>query len=177
MFDLTEAEKDSLERAKALEAAHQEKTQAFRRLGYQATDEDRATAQREVAEVKEALETLATDETFMLATLKLEANKAIGEKLPGGSYPALLAFAEQTLGLLDTENGKRTTDLLRSVVLRLMAAGADREIQLARARFTKVRYDSLVEVGLPEELVRQIIVAEASRPWPMPNASASGSRR
>jgi len=176
MFVLTDDETTALENATKFQAVFQEKNQAVRRLGYGTTEEDRAKATAEYNEAKAASDEAQTTEAALIAILKNEANKLIAEKLPGGSYGAILALAEQTMGLLDTESGLRTTGLIRDGILRLLRAGADKEIHVARAQIVKTRYDALIEVGLPADLVREIIIAEASVPWQFPSASATSRK-
>jgi hypothetical protein len=134
-------------------------------------------AQDALAAAEKAHAEAQLTETYLIATLKAEANKAIAEKLPGGSYGVLLALAEQTLGLVATEGGLRTVNLVKSAALMLLGAAADPDIHLARARITKTRYDALLTVGLPQDLVHEILVAEASRPWSFPQASANAAKR
>lgn len=176
MFTLTDDEKAALDNATKLSTEVQEKSRALRGLGYGATPESREQAQAEFDAAKKAADEFSVKETFLVAMLKTEANKMVAEKLPGGSFPALLTIAEQMLAALDTENGQRTTGLAKNVVLRVLGAGADMDIHMARARITKARYDSLLEVGLPEDLVREILIAEASKPMAFPQMAASSRK-
>lgn len=168
MFQKTEAEANALAEAQRLEAALGEARQNVRRLGYGAGAGplERETAEAAVRKIEAEMEELATSEAFLLMRLKAELNKAVAEKLPGGSLSAILALAEETLGLLDTENGQRTGDLVKSMLVRLFEACASPEVARARAKITKARYDALVETGLPEAFVQNLMVAEAGRPYP-----------
>lgn len=173
MFTLTEAETAALARNAEIEEAIRQKTIEARSLGYNPAPDARERIQTELAVLKAEEAALATDETTLTAALKVEANKAVAEKIPGGSYFAILGMAEQTLALLDTDGGERTTNLVKQVLIRLANAGADVEWNDARARITAQRYQSLITAGLPVDLVGQIIVAEASKPWPTFGASSS----
>jgi len=175
MFSLTDDEKSALENESRLRTALTEAAQALHSMSYHDGTE-RVTAKEAHAAAQKAVAEAQLAETFLVATLKAEANKAIAEKLPGGSYGALLTLAEQTLSLVATEGGIRTVNLVKSAALMLLQVAADPDIHQARARITKARYDALLNVGLPVDLVHEILVAEASRPWSFPRASASAKR-
>ena len=173
MYTLTDAETSAIAHAKQLTDAAQQANAASRGLGYNAAPEDRTAAQEAIRVAQEAVRAFENDETLLLAQLKLEVNKGVAEKLPGGSFPALLSLAEQSIALLDTDGGERVTGLVKQVLIRLANAAADEELNDARARITAQRFRSLTKAGVPDSLACQILVAEAGRPWPSFGGSSS----
>lgn len=179
LFPVTDTERAAVEAAEAAQKLVQEKGQALRRFGYNRREDDPEflQAQADFLASQADANRLAESEEVLTAAFKMELNKSVADKLPGGSPAALLGIAEQTLLVLDGEHGQRLGGILKSLAVRFFEMGAVPEVAVARAKGTKARYDALLEVGLPEPLVRDIIVAEASRPLPGFPVRASSSSR
>jgi regulator of replication initiation timing len=176
VYDITEAEQAAFDLVQNLSEQSQEirrELNGLQRLPYNSTEEERAEAQARREELQDRLQAAQEAEVgaqeapeFLLYMLKSEANKAIADKLPGGSPVAILTLAEETIASLDSENGQRMTGLVHDIIFRVFTAMADPKINKARAWATATRYKALITAGIPEELAGQILVAEAGRPWP-----------
>lgn len=150
------------------------------RLHYSASDEDRAARQvveDRVLALRTAYEEKAKGRLAIRVQLKNEFNEFIASKVPGGEAGALLDVANDVLVALTTdENTVGTAQLLKTVVVMGLDAFNDADIHAARARGIFARYTALVNTGLPEDFVRQIMIAEAARAIPMPSLSNSNKR-
>lgn len=171
MLPLTEAEKEAVARMKKHDETRRAHTQRGQRYYGDGPEVEAWRAERAVLDAEK--ESLEADPLLQVAALKEGLNEEIAKRVPAGTFPAFLTVAEQVLALLDTPEGQQTTGLVRQVLVRLANAAADKEWNDARARITFQRYESLRNAGLPDELVCQILVAEAGRPWPAFGASSS----
>lgn len=151
---------------------------AFRdlpRLSYQASDEERAeraAEEKRVTDLRDAHNARQQDPIAVKIALKNEVNTFITEKIPGGEAGALIEVANEILAALTTdETAVGAARLLKSAVVLGLDAINDADIHAARARGIFARYTALVATGLPEDFVRQIMIAEAARAIPMPSMS------
>jgi hypothetical protein len=187
VYEITPQEKEAAEKALSLQQAARDAQQALRglpQLDYRADDEAKEqhkATHRALAEASDtantALNEYVKSADFLLYQLKTEANAYFAKTLPGGSLPALLSLAEETLATLDTETGERIKALARGAIVRMFNGAADPDINKARANVTATRYRSLMEAGIPEDLAEKIIVAEASVPWPTQSPASATLKR
>lgn len=150
------------------------------RLSYQATAEERAERaaeeQRLVAR-REAHNARQKERVAVRVGLKTEFNTFIAKTVPGGEAGALIEVAQEILAtFISDENTIAAAGLLKTVVVTGIDAFNDADIHAARARGVFARYTALVATGLPEDFVRQIMIAEAARAIPMPSMPSNSKR-
>lgn len=123
--------------------------------------------------LQEELNSLESSEVVLTVSLKEALNEKLAEVLPGGSLEAILNIVEGLMESLQGGTGQRVGGILKNLGITSLKALADPDLQMARAQLTVIRYTSLVEAGLPEDLAAKVIVAEASRPLNFPSGTAS----
>lgn len=141
------------------------------------TPEDEARHETETAAYRAKMADLESEGATLArlaerAELKSELGRFARSWVPG-SPAAILDVVEEAL--VPGETTDRFVALGKSVFVRACALAADPEINKARATVVAARYQALIEAGLPEGLVAQILVAEASRPWPTAGTSVRKS--
>lgn len=98
-----------------------------------------------------------------------EFKQAINEKIAAlfpGDADTYLSLVEELVQGLDGPTATRLGAAVKSFLLRAYGVASDKEVAEARAKTTAVRYNALLSTGLPEAVAAQIVVAEASKPFP-----------
>lgn len=167
MFQLTSEETAVKAQLDALKVAEKIARNALYGIDrYIATPDTYKAAQDAVeAATKAVVDFTATPEA-QVVVLKEEFSKAITNKLQGLDPNALLTLAEQFVDPSTNPELARVGAAFRKVVLNIANAASDTEIHEAFARCTRARFDALVKAGFTVDETWQLILAEASKPYP-----------
>lgn len=165
LFPITKPERRMLEKAQELDKLIGSLSQTMR-SSWGNTEVLKAT-EKELEATKAKLNALVSSEEYQAAGFKEDINKELQRRIPGGNPMVALRVAEELVALLDAPIGKRLGALLGGLGTRAMLFLADEKVNDLRAGITGARYRALIKQGLPEPLVAQLLVAEASRPNPI----------
>ncbi len=128
--------------------------------------QDLDKAREAMNEAEEALIAFRNTKPYGTYILKTTLNKALAEKLPGGALEVYLAIFDEAVDKLKGPEVLQAAGSIKKIILTLLEAATDEDIQLAYARVTFARYCALCKAGFTASMADSIVIAEASRPWP-----------
>jgi hypothetical protein len=175
-FEITAEEQEAFEQAvKADEAVAEAARLVRNQHDPWGTDKSEETLALGAAyeEAKAARDALKGNEKLALHQFKTEINSELAKHLPTGDMNAILTLAEETANNITGPTGLRVAALAKGLAILFFNTLSDQDVQDARAHITAARYKALLKAGIPSELVGQILVAEAGRPWSWPSAGGT----